>query len=133
MELAAKAFLILAALLTLQSIVALRDGYRFLRFVRKARREPPGNYSPHVALMIPCKGVDPHFEENLRAFLSQDYPKYQVIFVVASPNDPAHQYIKALVQQTPGGGEPKTAIVVAGPAEKRGGEGNKMVRGASGT
>jgi cellulose synthase/poly-beta-1,6-N-acetylglucosamine synthase-like glycosyltransferase len=125
-----KSFLVLGALLALQSIVALRDGYRFLRFVRKARREPPGNYSPYAALIIPCKGVDPHFEENLRAFLSQDYPKYEVIFAVASRNDPAHEYFEALVQQSRGG-EPKTALVVAGYADNRGEKVNNLLRGLS--
>lgn len=128
---AEKAFLILAALLTLQSIMALRDGYRFLRFVRRARREPPGNYTPYAALIIPCKGVDPHLEENLRAFLSQDYPKYQVIFAVASANDPAHPYLEALVQQSLGGGGPTTTIVVAGYADNRGEKVNNLLRGLS--
>jgi len=98
--------------------------------VRKARREPPGNYSPPVALIIPCKGVDPHFEENLRAFLSQDYPRFQVIFAVASLDDPAHQYIEAFAQQSLGG-EPKTTIVVAGYADNRGEKVNNLLRGLS--
>ena len=118
----------MAALLTLQSIVALRDGYRFLRFVRKARCGPPGDYTPFATLIIPCKGVDPHFEENLRAFLSQDYPKYQVIFAVASPNDAAHECIQALVQQSLGGG-PKVTLVVAGYADDRGEKVNNLLRG----
>lgn len=99
--------------------------------MRKARREPPANYSPYVALIIPCKGVDPHFEENLRAFLSQDYPKYQLIFAVASLNDPAHDYIKRLVQQSLGGGGPTTTIVVAGYADNRGEKVNNLFRGLS--
>lgn len=127
---AVKAFLILAALLTLQSIVALRGGYRFLRFVRKSRREPPGDYAPHVALIIPCKGVDPHFEENLRAFLSQDYRKYDAIFAVASPNDAAHESIQALVQQSLGGG-PKVTLVVAGHSDNRGEKVNNLLCGLS--
>ena len=129
--LAAKAFLILAALLTLQSIVALRDGYRFLRFVRKARGAPPGDYSPYSALIIPCKGVDSDLEDNLRQFLSQDYPKYQVILAVASPNDPAHEYLRAIVEQSAGSSGPKTTLVVAGYADNRGEKVNNLLRGLS--
>ncbi len=111
--------------------MALRDGYRFLRFVRKARHEPPGNFTPHVALIIPCKGVDLHFEENLRGFLSQDYPKYDLIFAVASPNDPAHESIEALLQESSGAGGPKTSLVVAGYADNRGEKVNNLLRGLS--
>ncbi len=62
--------------------------------------------------------------------MSQDYPKYQVIFAVASANDPAHEYIEALVQQS-FGGEPKTTIVVAGYADNRGEKVNNLLRGLS--
>jgi cellulose synthase/poly-beta-1,6-N-acetylglucosamine synthase-like glycosyltransferase len=127
-----KAFLVLGALLALQSIVALRDGYRFLRFVRKARREPPGSYRPFAALIIPCKGIDADFDANLRCFLAQEYPSYQVIFVVASESDPACEYLRDVLKQPfASGSAPKTALIVAGYADNRGEKVNNLLRGLS--
>ena len=116
------AFLILAGLVVLQSLVALRDGYRFLRFVRRSRREPPGGYAPPAAVIIPCKGVDPDFETNLSRYLNQDYPCYQVVFVVASENDPAHAFLSSrlnsVLAEDPGR-RLKTALVVAGYSDEQ--------------
>ena len=74
-----------------QSAWAFVDGFRFLSFVRKRRNSPPGTYTPFAAVVIPCKGVDAGFDANLDRFLNQDYPDYQVVFVVATAEDLAYQ------------------------------------------
>jgi ceramide glucosyltransferase len=122
----------LGALLALQSIVALRDGYRFLRFVRKARREPPGDYAPFAVLIIPCKGIHPGFDTNLQNFLAQDYPNYQVILVVASEKDPAYEYVeKHLGSLSTSRGAPQAALIVAGYADDCGEKVHNLRRGLS--
>ena len=50
-----------------------------------------------VALIVPCKGVEAGLAENLRRFLRQDHPNYEVTFVVESRDDPAHQIIQRLL------------------------------------
>ncbi len=50
-----------------------------------------------VALVVPCKGAEPSLAENLRCFLQQDHPNYEVTFVVESRDDPAHQIIQNLL------------------------------------
>ncbi|MBI1982669.1 MAG: glycosyltransferase family 2 protein, partial [Acidobacteria bacterium] len=127
-----KVFLILAALVTLQSLAALRDGYRFLRFVRGSRRENPGDYAPPAAVIIPCKGIDSNFDSNLCNFLSQDYPVYQAIFVVASEKDAAHGYLSARLIRSHGvesGARLKTALVVAGYSDERAEKVHNLLRG----
>ncbi|MFB3922077.1 MAG: glycosyltransferase family 2 protein [Terriglobia bacterium] len=116
-------------LLTLQSVIALRDGYRFLRFVRKGRGEAPRDFAPFAAVVVPCKGADPRLDENLRAFLSQDYPKYQVIFALASQDDPADEIIEATIRGIPEASRPKAVIVVAGYADTRGEKVHNLLRG----
>ena len=86
-------FLILATLLLLQSIFSLQSGFRFLRLIRRSLRKPPGDYLPPVALIIPCKGLDQGLELNVARFLTQDYPSYELVFVVASTDDPAHRFL----------------------------------------
>lgn len=128
----AEVFLLLATLLAVQSAVSLREGFRFLRFVRRSRRQPPGNYLPRVAVMIACKGVNADFELNLSRYLTQDYPNYQVILIVASEKDPAHGFLAARLNKTPApepGRVLKTALVVAGHSECRGEKVHNLLRG----
>src|SRR6059036_1559826 len=82
--LAMKAFLVLATLLTVQSVISLREGFVFLRYVRRRLGTSPDNYSPSVAVIIPCKRLDPGFNVNVASFMAQDYPRYELIFAVAS-------------------------------------------------
>jgi ceramide glucosyltransferase len=128
-------FICLAALLVVQSIAALRDGYRFLRYVRRSLIKPPSDFTPPAAVIIPCKGIDPDFELNFTRFLAQDYPSYKLILVVASENDPAHRAIEVLLDKannTKAQGlhfAAKTELVVAGFSEVRGEKVNNLLRG----
>lgn len=116
-------FIVLAVLISIQSIGALVDGYRFRRFVRRRLRVPPLDYHPRVTVILPSKGVDAGFEENVRAFLDQDYPGYQVIFSVASTKDPAHAALAAMLEREGARLEARgvrASIVVAGFSDERG-------------
>lgn len=118
----------LAALLALQSLVSLRDGRRFLAFVRRSQETSPREYSPFTSVIIPCKGIDADLETNLACFLAQDCPAYQVVFVVANENDPAWRFLSEHLNRRAGGG-PKTSLVVAGYADDPGGKVNNLLRG----
>jgi ceramide glucosyltransferase len=57
---------------------------------RFARREAEdGDDLPPASLLIPLRGAEPGLEENLRAFVEQDYAEYQVLVGVANADDPA--------------------------------------------
>jgi cellulose synthase/poly-beta-1,6-N-acetylglucosamine synthase-like glycosyltransferase len=124
-------FAILAVLLALQSILSLRGGYRFLCFVRRSLRAPLRNYRPPVAVIIPCKGLDQEFELNLARFLRQDYPDYQLVFVVASESDPAHRCLSEHLRTAAGHfpGLRSTSLVVAGRSDVRGEKVNNLLHG----
>ena len=92
---------------------------------------PPGDYLPPVALIIPCKGLGQDLQSNLTRFLTQDYPGYELVFVVASEEDPAHCYLldrlKTWAHNFP---EPHaTSVVVAGHSEVRGEKVNNLLHG----
>jgi ceramide glucosyltransferase len=55
----------------------------------KARKDIDSNYPP-AAVILPCKGLDPGFKENMQALVAQDYPDLEFIFVVATTDDPAY-------------------------------------------
>ena len=142
-------FAVLAALLAAQSIASLRDGFRFLRYLRENVRREPGNFVPPAALIIPCKGVDPGFESNIQQFINQDYPDYELILVVASEDDPACRVLNEIVgvglarlsakperatqemplQFAPGARSREVKIVIAGHSNVRGEKVNNLLHG----
>ena len=69
-----------------------------------------------TTLIAPCKGIDPGFEQNVKAILDQGYPgPWQVIFVVESKDDPAYGVLNKLLAQKP---HIRALVQVAGLTEK---------------
>ena len=68
-----------------------------------------GKAWPKVALIIPCRGLDPNLEENLRRHFHHDYPDYHIVFTVAEVQDPAVPIIQKLLQSETG--RPATLVV----------------------
>jgi len=54
-----------------------------------------------VSILKPLKGNDPGLKENLSSFFVLDYPDYELIFSVASENDPARFVVEGLLRQFP--------------------------------
>ncbi|MFZ0961601.1 MAG: glycosyltransferase [Terriglobia bacterium] len=127
-----RTFFVLGVMLLGQSAWSFADGIRFFRSVRKRRNCPPGTYTPPAAVVIPCKGVDAGFDANLDCFLNQDYPDYQVVFTVATADDPACWQIQERLEARGGSGvisNGRASLVVAGVTERRGEKVNNLLRG----
>jgi hypothetical protein len=89
----------LLGLAILQALVLWLAAYENCRFFRsQVPARPTGTYTPPVRLIVPCKGVETHFDDTIHGLLSQDYPKYAVTFVVESPTDPAYHRLNRLVR-----------------------------------
>ena len=71
-----------------------------------------------VAVVVPCKGVDLGFEENIRAILRQDYPNFRVVFVTAGKDDSAFPVLTELVEDraSHAAGLTSASLVVATPS-----------------
>ena len=97
-------------------ILSLRSGFRFSDYVNRelARANPP--FTPFVSIVAPCKGIDPGLRENLTELLRQDFPAYEVVFVVESESDPATEVLEDLRRSA----YSSVRIVVAGLAEDAG-------------
>jgi cellulose synthase/poly-beta-1,6-N-acetylglucosamine synthase-like glycosyltransferase len=117
-------FYTLAGLLVVQGILSLVEGIRFRSFLDRSLREPPSGFKPRAAIIVPCKGLDKGLGENLRRLMRQDYPEYEVIFSIASIDDPARAVIETVIAEHPGR---DAALAIAAPSRERGEKINNLL------
>jgi cellulose synthase/poly-beta-1,6-N-acetylglucosamine synthase-like glycosyltransferase len=125
-------FIILGILLLAQSAKSLRDGFRYLGYVRRCRTQAPGEYAPSVAVVIPVTGADAGLEANIAAFMAQDYPQYQLVLVVRDGKDPAQEMLDGLVKEAAAhgpGSSCNASLVVAGASHAQGQKVHNLLRG----
>ena len=82
-------FYILAALLIYQSYKSFRGGVDYLNYFKHELAKPLTDHTPFVTVFAPCRGVDQGMLENIDALLAQNYPEYEVVFIVDEQNDEA--------------------------------------------
>ncbi len=75
------------------------------------RKTKPSNHTPPLTVLKPLKGKDENTYDNLKSFLVQDYPRFQVIFGVADENDPVIETVRRLMSEFP---EVETDLVING-------------------
>ena len=96
------AYLCLAALAVFQAALMVLHTWENRRFARNRIREIDA-YHPtgHAAVFVPCKGAELGLKENLSALMRQDYPDYEVTFVVEHAGDPAATVIRQVIEEHP--------------------------------
>lgn len=102
-------FYILAALLVYLSYRSFRGGIEYLTYFKEELATPAPDWMPMVSIIAPCKGVDQNMLANFDALLHQDYPEYEVIFVIDDPDDPAAGIIESAWREA----ERQVKLVVA--------------------
>ncbi|MBS1994937.1 MAG: glycosyltransferase [Cyanobacteria bacterium SZAS LIN-2] len=105
----------LFAITVIGCVVQTRAFNRLMHYVAGEMERPLGKYAPRVTVILPCKGLDPGFRENVQKLLTQDYPDFDVIFTVATEDDPAYACLSELAQSA---GLP-VSIVVSGINNRR--------------
>ncbi|MEX2120382.1 MAG: glycosyltransferase [Pirellulales bacterium] len=96
------AWIPIAVFALVQSALMVLHLYEHHRFARGRIAKPREIENPRrVAVFAPCKGLDLELEDNLRPLLEQDYPDYQVTFIVQGPDDPACRAIRRLIDEHP--------------------------------
>ena len=93
------AFYIFAALLIYLSYKSFRGGIDYLNYFKQELARPPSEFTPFATVIAPCKGMDEGLERNLAALIEQDYPAYEVIFVVDDESDSAVPVIDEIVSR----------------------------------
>jgi hypothetical protein len=73
---------------------------------------------PRTVLIVPCKGLDSAFQQNISSLFNQDYENYLLWFVVADKADPAYAALCELKNRLNQSSKAKDVqVLVAGPAQ----------------
>lgn len=107
---------------------SFQGGRRYLEFFRAEILASPTEFTPFATVFVPCRGVDTDLEKNLEKLFGQDYPNFELIFVVDSDADEAVPIIEKLIKKHCGAfGAQKNRknklsakLINAGRAEKSG-------------
>ena len=88
---------------------SLMGGFRFAAYVRRETSRALPDFQPFVSVIAPARGLEPGLADNLRPLLEQDYPRYEVLFVFDSADDPAARLVSH-------GSSQIGRTIIAGPA-----------------
>ncbi len=114
------AFLVaLGILAVLANLASLLQGFRLRRGVHIGLRMAYGAFLPRATVLLPVRGLDEGFEDNVRSILSQDFPVYRLMLLVDDREDPAAARVLELARSSP---RVPVEVVVSDP----GGMGGKV-------
>src|SRR5690242_9212700 len=98
-ELLAVAVLLLIAASAIGSLYLIGAAIAVVRFA--ARRQEHGAAAPPVSILKPLCGEDPELFKNLESLCRQDYPRWQIVFGVQDPRDPAIAVVERVIERFP--------------------------------
>jgi len=103
-------FYFLALLQIAMGAYLIWDGLRWQGYVRRRLYSDPGFYAPRVAVLCPCKGMEPGLERSLVALTEFNRRNYEIFFILASESDPAASIVKRVAANT----RVKAHVVISG-------------------
>jgi ceramide glucosyltransferase len=98
------------------------QGVQWLGYARRRMRTDPGFHAPRVAVLCPCKGVEPGLERNLVSLTEFNHQNYEVFFIVASASDPVVPILNRVISSS----RPKAHLIVAGQPQNCGEKVNNL-------
>lgn len=109
-------FFFFALVLVFLGGTSLRGGVAYLTFFKKELSAPQVDFAPFCSIIVPCRGLDEDLSGNLSALFRQNFPQFEVIFVVDDENDEAVK----IIENIRGKNAVNTKLIVAGKAENEG-------------
>jgi ceramide glucosyltransferase len=103
-------FYLLVFLQILMGAYLIWQCVQWLGYVRRRLQTDPGFYAPRVAVLCPCKGIEPGLERNLVSLTEFERQNYEIFFILASATDSARSIIDRVVKSS----RVKTHVVIAG-------------------
>src|SRR5437868_3847751 len=101
-------------------LLSLRGGIRFVRYLQTELTKEYPEFTPFVTVFMPLRGIDDGLRENIAAIFAQDYPAFEIIFVVDRADDSALTVVENARRSFAGVVGPVMQSVIAGPAVDQG-------------
>lgn len=108
-------FYFFAVVLIWLGVLSLRGGFRFYNYFKAEISKSESNFTPFASIIAPCRGLDDGLSENLDALFQQNYPAYEIVFVVDDAQDAAVKVIEQVSRPFS-----NSKIIVAGQATTSG-------------
>ena len=83
----------------LSQLLFLLQTYNNYRYAQAKYKKKRLWQELRVVLIVPCKGLDVDFQNNITSFFNQDYKNYLLWFVVGGESDPAYSELNKLKNQ----------------------------------
>jgi len=93
------AYYFFAVVLIWLSYRSYRGGIAYENFIREGFGSPVDPDLPFATIFAPCRGIDRQFAENVRRLFYQNFPKYEILFIVDSKEDAAVPAIEAAIRE----------------------------------
>ena len=103
-------FYFLVFLQVLLGVYLILHAWQWLGYVRRRLHSDPGFYTPRVAVLCPCKGMEPGLERNLLSFTEFERQNYEIFFILASASDPARSIVERVAKSS----RVKANVIIAG-------------------
>jgi ceramide glucosyltransferase len=103
-------FYLLAFFQILLGLYLIWQVWQWLGYVRRRLHADPGFFSPRVAVLCPCKGIEPGLERNLVSLTEFERQNYDIFFILASGSDPA----RSIVERVAANSKAKAHVLIAG-------------------
>jgi hypothetical protein len=110
--------LFVAGLAILQTLLTVSLTWEHRRFARNRLANVwRCRANGRAVIFVPCRGTDVELEKNLDGLFCQDYPDYEVWFILEGTKDPAYPAVNRVMAAHP---EIATRLILAGPAQESG-------------
>ncbi len=103
-------FYLLAFFQILLGLYLIWRVWQWLGYVRRRLHADPGFFAPRVAVLCPCKGIEPGLERNLVSLTEFERQNYDIFFILASGSDSA----RSVVERVAASSRVKAHVVIAG-------------------
>jgi ceramide glucosyltransferase len=113
-------FYLFAALLIIQAAISLQGGVHYLSYFRRATAKANTDFAPYASILLPCRGLDQGLRDNLASLFQQDYPAYEIIFIIDNADDPALLMIEEARREFGSSTSVASRVVIAGKATECG-------------
>ncbi len=83
------------------SVYSILSVWTAIRFFTRSRSDLKtiGGFKPPVTVLKPVRGLEKDLKLNLGSICIQDYPKYQVVYSVQDPEDPAFPILEEIQKE----------------------------------